>query len=190
MTKPTIETKILKLEDGKDFVLEYPSNYEDIVGRKLNILDKEYQDVIKAEQNKTTNTNNNDDSDSEEEKKGHEGEVPKQKTQHEEDAKNNDDVNDKEYYQPIGENCDDDDEFLEVQENVEPKIEDFEFVEETNKNDKQPRRRTSPIKNPEKIKNAMKGLNLKAPKWAEGLSDEQFMSRVRNFLNAKNKAKK
>lgn len=50
------------------------------------------------------------------------------------------------------------------------------------------KRKNSPIKNPEKIKAAMKSLNIKTPEWAKNLSDEDFMFRVKTYLkNKKNK---
>ena len=58
--KLTLLQRTFKLEDGKEFVLEYPSNYNDIVDRKLKKLDDEYNEVHKGEmKNIEEHTDNN-----------------------------------------------------------------------------------------------------------------------------------
>ena len=57
--KVTIEKRIIKINGTEDFVLEYPSNYDDIVNKKLQNLDKEYDESqIESEQNDNNNFNN------------------------------------------------------------------------------------------------------------------------------------
>ena len=57
--KVTIEKRIIKINGTEDFVLEYPSNYDDIVNKKLQNLDKEYDESqIDSEQNDNNNFNN------------------------------------------------------------------------------------------------------------------------------------
>ena len=117
----------------------------------------------------------------------------------------------KEYYKPLSEEPDtlnEDDDFIEVKEeekkiqineindnkdNQNVNIDDFEFVDDDKKDSKKVenkniKRERSPIKNPEKIKQAMKSINIKPPEWAKNLSDEDFMFRVKTYLrNKKNK---
>ncbi len=117
----------------------------------------------------------------------------------------------KEYYKPLSEEPDtlnEDDDFIEVKEeekkieineindnkdNQNVNIDDFEFVDDDKKDsikveNKNIKRERSPIKNPEKIKQAMKSINIKPPEWAKNLSDEDFMFRVKTYLrNKKNK---
>lgn len=174
--KPTLLQRTFKLEDGKEFVLEYPSNYNDIVDRKLQKLDDEYNEVHKGEmkniEEHTENISSEDD----------EGKI----TDNLDNKENN--VEDKEYYQQLNNN---DDDFVEVQEDddnntksIEDAMKDFEFVEPLPQVSKQPKeRKHSPIKNPEKIKASMRSLNIKAPKWAESLNDKEFLERARIHLS-------
>lgn len=174
--KPTLLQRIFKLEDGKEFVLEYPSNYNDIVDRKLQKLDDEYNEVHKGElknmQEHTENVSSEDED---------------TKNKDKEHIKDNN-VVDNEYYQPLNNNEDD---FIEVQEDdnnntkpIEDAMKDFEFVDTPPKIIEQPKQRKhSPIKNAEKIKASMRSLNIKAPKWAESLSDKEFLERARMHLN-------
>lgn len=216
--KITIEKRVFKLENNEDFILEYPSNYKELVDKKLNKLQEEYDEVnnVNKENENNENINNN---------------INKENLS--DNSKNSNEKNDninhynidnenKEYYHPLGEvpDClnDDDDGFIEVKEenNENNKIEnnnlnlneyqnlnqdnkkeidinDFEFTEDIKIEEKKIeiqniKRKNSPIKNPEKIKAAMKSLNIKTPEWAKNLSDEDFMFRVKTYLkNKKNK---
>lgn len=174
--KPTLLQRTFKLEDGKEFVLEYPSNYNDIVDRKLKKLDDEYNEVHKGEmKNIEEHTDNNSIEDDED--------ITNNNLHNKE---NNEE--DKNYYQQIN---NDEDDFVEVQEEddnniktIEDAMKDFEFVEPLPQVSKQPKeRKHSPIKNPEKIKASMRGLNIKAPKWAESLNDKEFLERARIHLS-------
>ncbi len=40
--KITIEKREFKVKDGKNFILEYPSNFEEIANKKLEKLQHEY----------------------------------------------------------------------------------------------------------------------------------------------------
>jgi hypothetical protein len=215
--KITIEKRVFKLENNEDFILEYPSNYKELVDKKLNKLQEEYDEVnnVNKENENNENINNN---------------INKENLS--DNSKNSNEKNDninhynidnenKEYYHRLGEvpDClnDDDDGFIEVKEenNEDNKIEnnninlkeyenlnqdnekkeininDFEFTEDIKIEEKkieQKKRKNSPIKNPEKIKEAMKSLNIKPPEWAKNLTDEDFMFRVKTYLkNKKNK---
>ena len=227
-SKITIEKRVFKLENDKEFVLEYPSNYNEIVDRKLKKLNDEYDEVV-SRNNKAQNGNNNEDN----------KENINLDNNNKNENVNNNNVNDKEYYKPLGDLPDnmnnDDDEFIEVKEennisngeikeknieinnnnNNEVNINDFEFIDNNNikveyetkeiiddlkkfnnenknvdnKNiiNNNIKKSRSPLKNPEKIKESMRKLNIKAPEWAKNLSDEDFMNRVKGYLNKKNK---
>ena len=40
----TIEKRIFKINNNEDFILEYPSNYEEIVNKKLKNIENEYEE--------------------------------------------------------------------------------------------------------------------------------------------------
>ena len=57
----TIEKRTLKVSDtNEDFVLEYPSNYEELVNKKLQYLEQEYEEAQIEENNKKNNEKNNE----------------------------------------------------------------------------------------------------------------------------------
>jgi len=101
--KITIEKRVFKVGNNENFILEYPSNYEEVVNRKLNNLQKEYDDAV------SNTINNNEDINKEKEI------IAEEKTENKETEKeNNKKVEKKEendinkesqnynYYQPIG----------------------------------------------------------------------------------------
>ena len=59
--KITIEKRVFKLENNEDFILEYPSNYKELVDKKLNKLQEEYDEVnnVNKENGNNENINNN-----------------------------------------------------------------------------------------------------------------------------------
>lgn len=230
MSNITIKTRQFKLQNGEIYTLEYPSNYDELVDRKLQILQKEYDEVHEAEEkapsqdikkdaddNKIDKINNNIENKDEDLKENINEKI---ENDGENNINNNSiDENNNDYYQPLGEAPDnlDDDEFVEVKEytntenntNIDNnlfeknnvinkneeeediKLEDFDFVDsEIKKEVKVIKRKTSPVKNPEKIKNAMKSIKLKPPEWAKNLSDKDFLFRAKNFLKAKSKLDK
>ena len=211
--KPTIKTRVFKLEGGKEFVLEYPSNYNEIVDRKLKNLEKEYDDVVNTDE-KVVDQNKNSEINSEEKTKedkknlinnithanSEEGKESKIEKINQNEIKEEDHQDD--YYQPLQNEGNQEDDFIEVPENtddiisnndrIEEDMTNFEFIEDIplskNTNNKEiPQRKHSPIKNPEKIKASMRTLNIKPPKWAESLSDKDFFNCALNHLNKKNK---
>ena len=209
--KITIEKRVFKLDNNEDFILEYPSNYKELVDKKLNKLQEEYDEVNnldnKENENKENLSVNNNENLSENSSKN-----SNEKNENNNLNENNI-INDsnKEYYKPLSEEPDtlnEDDDFIEVKEeekkiqineindnkdNQNVNIDDFEFVDDDKKDSKKVenkniKRERSPIKNPEKIKQAMKSINIKPPEWAKNLSDEDFMFRVKTYLrNKKNK---
>jgi len=103
--KITIEKRILKVGNNENFILEYPSNYEEVVSRKLNNLQKEYDETVS---NNKTNNNTNDIKKQKEindgeknEKKENEEENNKKAEKKEENDFNTKNINNN-YYQPIG----------------------------------------------------------------------------------------
>ena len=211
LEKITIEKRVFKLDNNKEYVLEYPSNYNELVEKKLNKLQEEYDEVNnldnKENENKENLSVNNNENLSENSSKN-----SNEKNENNNLNENNI-INDsnKEYYKPLSEEPDtlnEDDDFIEVKEeekkiqineindnkdNQNVNVDDFEFVDDDKKDSKKVenkniKRERSPIKNPEKIKQAMKSINIKPPEWAKNLSDEDFMFRVKTYLrNKKNK---
>ena len=60
--KITIEKRTFKINGNEDFILEYPSNYNDIVSKKLQNLEKEYDESqVEQEPNKNDLEENNKD---------------------------------------------------------------------------------------------------------------------------------
>ena len=96
--KITIEKRIFKVGNNEHFILEYPSNYEEVVSRKLNNLQKEYDEAISNKKN-----NNNDVNKLKEiidEEKNEEENNKKMEKKEENDI--NKEKQNCNYYQPIG----------------------------------------------------------------------------------------
>ena len=196
--KITIEKRIFKLGNDENFVLEYPSNYEEVVNKKLNKLQQDYESTL------NNNTNNKIIEDNEKENK------------EKEEIKDNIKISDNNYYQKLdnkGNNEENEREknelepqegFIEINKNKKEKEDDDENnseeyyeVEEkekevvNNKNEKEKIEKKekeinlSPIKNPEDIKLSMKKLNFKPPKWAENMTDKDFINMAKNIISSK-----
>ena len=198
--KITIEKREFKVSNGEKFILEYPSNFEEIANRKLSKIQQEY-DMTKSN-NLTQNVTNND-------------------------MDEKDKINiDNNYYQQVGElkseninenkkvklepqegfieinhvdnsntkkdNIDEEDEeinsddFYEVEEKEnKEKKKDINKIDnniEINNTKKEKKRGVSPVKDPDDIKLSMKKLNFKAPKWAENMNDDDFIKMAKNKL--------
>lgn len=249
--KPTIEKKVIKLEDGTDFVLDYPSNYNEIVNKKLAKLEREYEETIRANIPSSSITNHPEQCELKDnhlkqtgkEDKGdfyinqeiaqvNDDKEMKEENMNEENEENEGNDNNAGSYQQIGEeynqlNEEEEEEFIVVKEddnivNSEPinivrednvdnckerpvenineektnsinndkhedkdiqsnEMNDIEFIKEPIK--KEVKRKCSPIKNPEKIKEVMRSIHIKPPKWAENLSDEEFLKRAKQFFS-------
>ena len=134
--------------------------YNEIAERKLKQLQKEYDDVIKADN--TVPVDNDSDSNSD-----------------------NDTNNGNIAYLPV--NCiPNEDEFVEV---IEENESDVNIKCNHNNNscddDNCKRKSVSPVKHKELVINAMKRIKLPPPKWAENLSDEEFMKGAKRLLEMK-----
>jgi len=95
--KITIEKRVFKVGNNENFILEYPSNYEEVVNKKLNNLQKEYDDAV----SNTINNNNEDINKEKTENKESEEESNKKVEKKEENDINKESQN-YNYYQPIG----------------------------------------------------------------------------------------
>jgi hypothetical protein len=154
------------MENGKEYI-EYPQNYEEIVARKLAQLEKDYETTIKA--------NFNEDEFNEDE--GSETITEENKNNSECDDKR---VSDNNYYQCLDDMNEEDnhietvdEEFVEVIEddivtNVVNTMQNVQIGNGQNDIDSAPEIKIKdPIKNPEKIKEAMKKIKLPTPIWAK-----------------------
>ena len=234
--KISIEKRIIKLENNEKFILEYPSNYEEIIDKKLNNLQKEYESVTNNNINNDQNKNNMQ---SESIEKGNNNKTINEKDINENNNNNNSDIyNNNNYYQPIGiiDNFSNDDGNEIIKENkkyMEPKEgtieiksirneiknensknvkeednneEEFYEVEEKENDDnnnnikekkinddsfkeakKIDKKNVSPVKNSENIKSSMRKLSFKTPKWAEKMTDEDFINMAKKIISSNNK---
>ena len=232
LPKINIKERVFNLGNNETFLLEYPSNYEEIVNKKISKLQEEYESVSNNVINKNINIDN------------HQNEIKSEKTNKEliEMNNNNNLIDNKNennyYYEPIGNievfsigyeinenndntnnniqlepnegkidikkiqkekiNCN---ENQKVNEKEEDEINNEEFYEveekeipDNNKNEKNKieknekninKNNLSPVKYPENIKLSMKLLNFKAPKWAENLTDKDFINMAKNIISSK-----
>ena len=226
MSKPPkikLEKKVFKIGNNETFLLEYPSNYEEIANKKLYNLQKDYESTSNSNNDRNKIKINNNEKNEEN--------YYKEKNETKNNTNNSNIINNKDYYQPIDKievfsyddeinsnNKNDNDNnanqannislepkegFIEIQkvkkdikkenESVEEEInEEFYEVEEkeiedNNKKEKQKenKKQFSPIKNAENVKNAMKLLNFKAPKWAENMTDKDFINMAKKLISSK-----
>ena len=204
--KITLEKRVFKLNENENFVLEYPSNYEDVVNKKLNNLQKDYELTIK---NNVNNNNIEDKSEEDRKEDNEKEEINIEQTKPE--------ISDNKYYQKLDNNDnslkkEEDKEkqinlepqegFIEINKNENKKennnesdneeyyeVEEIEKKEINNNKEKQMQKNEknlSPIKNPEDIKLSMKKLNFKPPKWAENMTDKDFINMAKNMISSKN----
>lgn len=175
----------INFSDNK-FTIEYPLNYEEIVNRKLRILEREYDETVKCDIKHNSYDNINEIRIEENANNVKDNSLSQSDSQDEKEEEENN----CEYYEQIDQNVnefiDDEEGFIEVEEDdviIKANhiglndrnnfMEGIEFVSEDkitsndidedvyiNKNEYK-------VKEPEKIKNAMKGIKMKAPKWAE-----------------------
>jgi hypothetical protein len=156
---------------NKESIIEYPLNYEEIVKRKLEILNKDYEDTIKCNFDSGLNLNNDDYSESDD----NSGDISDSKKDGEIENKDNgyyqclNNCEDEEFLDVCEEDCKNEENDLKVEDKNLNNIEDLEFV---NNESNKPAENIvfvakNPVKDPEKIKNAMKSITMKPPKWAE-----------------------
>ena len=193
----TLEKREFKVSNGETFILEYPSNFEEITNKKLSKLQKEYDisksnerninDIDNLKNSDEINTDNNYYQKIGESKEENFIENKKIKLEPQKGFininKNKNKINDK------SENIDDNseeinsDEFYEVEEKENKKKENYKDNNiEEDKDVEEKKRNVSPVKDADNIKLAMKKLNFKTPKWAENMKDEDFINMVKSKI--------
>ena len=190
--KITIEKREFKLKDGENFILEYPSNFEEISNKKLSKIQQEYDESISS---KNVNQKNNDDDN----KKYYQqiGDIKKENIEEKKEVKlepqegfieinNNISKNKNEQKSEDDEEINSD-EFYEVEEkenkdnkNINENLNNNNKEKESKIKEKQ--RNISPVRDTEDIKLTMKKLNFKVPKWAENLTDDDFIKMAKNKI--------
>ena len=197
-TKITIEKREFKIKNGEKFILEYPSNFEEIANKKLSQLQQDYDKSIS---NNIINQNNNNNqyininininnnyyqsiNETENTKKENNKEIKLEPQEGfiEIKPKNSGNINNnKNIVENSKDDKDDDvnsDEFYEVEEY---NIKDNKNININNKKE-EIKRNISPVKDPENVKFSMKKLNFKPPKWAENMTDDDFINIAKNKI--------
>ena len=188
--KITIEKREFKLKDGENFILEYPSNFEEIANKKLSKIQQEYDESISSKN--ANQKNNNDDN-----KKYYQqiGDIKKENIEEKKEVKlepqegfieiNNNKFKNKNELKSESDEEINSDEFYEVEEkenkdnkNINENLINNNKEKESKNEEKQ--RNISPVKDAEDIKLTMKKLNFKVPKWAENLTDDDFIKMAKN----------
>ena len=191
----TIEKREYKLKNGEKFILEYPSNFEEIANQKLSQIQQEYDKSISNNINKINinsddgnkyyqciGESNNDKIEVNKEIKlePQEGFIEIKPKKEENKNNNNDNLN-------RGDNDESNsDDYYEVEEKEKIINKNNNFncdIKENIKQKEDKKRNISPVKYPENVKLSMKKLNFKAPKWAENMTDDDFINMARNKLN-------
>ena len=190
--KITIEKREFKLKDGENFILEYPSNFEEIANKKLSKIQQEYDESISSKN--VNQKNNNDDN-----KKYYQqiGDIKKENIEEKKEVKlepqegfieiNNNKFKNKNELKSESDEEINSDEFYEVEEkenkdnkNINENLNNNNKEKESKNEEKQ--RNISPVKDTEDIKLTMKKLNFKVPKWAENLTDDDFIKMAKNKI--------
>ena len=192
-TKITIEKREFKIKNGEKFILEYPSNFEEIANKKLSQLQQDYDksisNIINQNNNQYININNDNNyyqpiNEAENTKTENNKEIKLEPQEGfiEIKPKNSGNINNnKNIVENSKDDKDDDvnsDEFYEVEEN---NIKDNKNININNKKE-EIKRNISPVKDPENVKFAMKKLNFKPPKWAENMTDDDFINMAKNKI--------
>ena len=190
--KITIEKREFKIKNGEKFILEYPSNFEEIANKKLLQLQQDYDksisNNIKPNNNQSKNINKdnnyyqqigeieniNTENNKEIKLEPQEGFIeikPKKnaninnnKKNEIKDDKSDEEINSDEFYEVEEKN-------IKVNQNI-----------NTNNKKEEIKRNISPVKDPDNVKLSMKKLNFKTPKWAEKMTDEDFINLAKNKI--------
>ena len=196
--KITIEKREFKIANGEKFILEYPSNFEEITNKKLSKLQQDYDSAISNNINQANNNiinsndNNNNyyqpigelknenlENNSETKLEPQEGFIeinPKKNDNKNNNVNTKEDIDDEEINS---------EEFHEVEENENLYNKNLNNNIINNKKDdekEEKKRDISPVKDAENIKLSMKKFNFKTPKWAENMTDEDFIKMARNRI--------
>ena len=190
--KITIEKREFKIKNGEKFILEYPSNFEEIANKKLLQLQQDYDKSISNNINPNNNQSKNINKDNNYYQQI--GEIENINTENNKEIKlepqegfieikpkKNANINNNTKNEIKDDKSDEEinsDEFYEVEEK---NIKDNKNININNKKE-EIKRNISPVKDPENVKLSMKKLNFKTPKWAEKMTDEDFINMAKNKI--------
>ena len=190
--KITIEKREFKIKNGEKFILEYPSNFEEIANKKLLQLQQDYDKSISNNINPNNNQSKNINKDNNYYQQI--GEIENINTENNKEIKLEpqegfieikpkkiDNINNNTKNEIKDDKSDEEinsDEFYEVEEK---NIKVNQNINTNNKKD-EIKRNISPVKDPDNVKLSMKKLNFKTPKWAENMTDEDFINMAKNKI--------
>ena len=190
--KITIEKREFKIKNGEKFILEYPSNFEEIANKKLLQLQQDYDKSISNNINPNNNQSKNINKDINYYQQI--GEIENINTENNKEIKLEpqegfieikpkkiDNINNNKKNEIKDDKSDEEinsDEFYEVEEK---NIKVNQNINTNNKKD-EIKRNISPVKDPDNVKLSMKKLNFKTPKWAENMTDEDFINMAKNKI--------
>ena len=190
--KITIEKREFKIKNGEKFILEYPSNFEEIANKKLLQLQQDYDKSISNNINPNKDQSNNINKDNNYYQQI--GEIENINTENNKEIKLEpqegfieikpkkiDNINNNTKNEIKDDKSDEEinsDEFYEVEEK---NIKVNQNINTNNKKD-EIKRNISPVKDPDNVKLSMKKLNFKTPKWAENMTDEDFINMAKNKI--------
>ena len=190
--KITIEKREFKIKNGEKFILEYPSNFEEIADKKLLRLQQDYDKSISNNINPNNNQSKNINKDNNYYQQI--GEIENINTENNKEIKLEpqegfieikpkkiDNINNNKKIEIKDDKSDEEinsDEFYEVEEK------NIKVNQNINTNNKKEeiKRNISPVKDPDNVKLSMKKLNFKTPKWAENMTDEDFINMAKNKI--------
>ena len=190
--KITIEKREFKIKNGEKFILEYPSNFEEIANKKLLQLQQDYDKSISNNINPNNNQSKNINKDNNYYQQI--GEIENINTENNKEIKlepqegiieikpkKNANINNNKKNEIKDDKSDEEinsDEFYEVEEK------NIKVNQNINTNNKKEeiKRNISPVKDPDNVKLSMKKLNFKTPKWAENMKDEDFINMVKSKI--------
>ena len=190
--KITIEKREFKIKNGEKFILEYPSNFEEIANKKLLQLQQDYDKSISNNINPNNNQSKNINKDINYYQQI--GEIENINTENNKEIKLEpqegfieikpkkiDNINNNTKNKIKDDKSDEEinsDEFYEVEEK------NIKVNQNINTNNKKEeiKRNISPVKDPDNVKLSMKKLNFKAPKWAENMTDDDFIKIAKNKI--------
>ena len=190
--KITIEKREFKIKNGEKFILEYPSNFEEIANKKLLQLQQDYDKSISNNINPNKDQSNNINKDNNYYQQI--GEIENINTENNKEIKLEpqegfieikpkkiDNINNNKKNEIKDDKSDEEinsDEFYEVEEK---NLKVNQNINTNNKKD-EIKRNISPVKDPDNVKLSMKKLNFKTPKWAEKMTDEDFINMAKNKI--------
>ena len=161
-----------KDNNNEQFILEYPENYEEICEMALKKLDFDYVSVLKSEIKENS-----------ENKEKINVKEPNSNEEEEEEEQLIGEENKKSQYVQLDEEVEDfQKEVIQEQDTIITEVKQNEEKKEENiNNSTNDNKSNNIIKNPEKIKEMINRIKYPTPKWAEHLSDEDFISKIKQI---------